>query len=152
MGVLNETEKKLISQICLHHSSNECISDVKDTQEILIDNKAVKIRTKLISALLRLSDALDIDKNRLPREENRNHELISDTTKKEYKKHEIMQGVAIDSNDGSILVQILIDESDTESVKICREVKQKLIEEFDSVKDILQDYGIEVKHIKFFVV
>jgi ribosome maturation factor RimP len=78
--------------------------------------------------------------------------LISDTTKKEYKKHEIVHGVAIDSNDGSILVQILINESDADSVKICEEVKQKLSKEFDSVKDILKEYGIEVKHINFLVV
>ena len=152
MGLSDEIEKKLISQICLHHSSNEDIAELEENQEILLDSKVVSIRTKLISALLRLSDALDIDKNRLPREENRNNELISDITKKEYKKHEIVQRVAIDTGEGCILVQILIDNSDAEHAKVCGEVQQKLNEEFESVKNILLDHGINIKCIKFLVI
>ena len=152
MGLSDETEKKLIEQICLHHSSRQCIDDVKDFHEIILDNKRVRVRTKLISALLRLSDALDIDKNRLPRVENRNHELISDTTKREYKKHELVQSVMVNPEEESILIQMLINENDAESVEICGEVKQKLIDEFDSVKAILLRYGINIKYIKFLIV
>jgi len=152
MGLSNELEKKLVEQICVHHSSKERIDDVNDFQDIILDNKRVRVRTRLISALLRLSDALDIDKNRLPREENRNHELISDATKREYKKHEMVHGVAINSVEESILIQILINEQDPESVEIYNEIKQKLTEEFESVKAILLDYGINIKYIYFFVV
>ena len=152
MGLLDETERTLISQICLHHSSKEDLGGVEDIQEILLDNKVVTVRTRLISALLRLSDALDIDKERLPIEENRDHELISEITKREYKKHEIVQKIVINSENGEILVQMLINRSDKDSDKICEEVKQKLSEEFDSVKNILSDNGIEIRHIRFLVV
>ncbi|MFZ3049686.1 MAG: hypothetical protein WA106_02650, partial [Methanothrix sp.] len=149
MGLLDDIEKKLVGQICLHHSSNEQIDEVKDAQDILLDGKRVRVRTKLLSALLRLSDALDIGEHRLPREENRNHEQISYTTKREYKKNEIVQGVALDPENECIFVQILINEYDPESDEIHEEVKQKLTEEFESVKNILLYCGINIKNITF---
>ena len=145
---LSEIEKAIISQICLHHSSKENIEDVNDTQTILINYKPVVIRAKLLSAILRLSDALDIDNTRLPRKENRNHELISDFTKREYKKHEIVHKVAINSKEKFIFIQVLLKKDNEDEYTICEEVKEKLIEEFNSVNDILSDYGINF-NIKF---
>ena len=101
--------------------------------------------------MLRLSDALDIDKTRLPRVEDRNHELISDVTRKEYKKLEIVQRVAVDPNEGNVLVQMLISKSDPESVENCKEVKKKLFDEFESVRSILLNYGIKINNIKFLI-
>lgn len=151
MGLLNDTEKAIVAQICLHHSSNEKIDNVVETQAVLLDKKPSSIRSKLISALLRLADALDTDKNRLPREEHRNHHLISEIQRDEYRKIEIVQEVVISIEEKSILIQVLLNKSDSDADKIFNEVKDKLIEEFESVKPILLDHGINIKNIQFLV-
>jgi hypothetical protein len=151
MGLLNDTEKAIVSQICLHHSSNEKIDNVVETQAILLDKKPISIRSKLLSALLRLADALDTDKNRLPREEHRNHPLISEIQRDEYRKIEIVQEVVISIEEGSILIQVLLNKGDSDADKIFKEVKEKLIVEFESVKPILLDHGINIKNIQFLV-
>jgi len=150
MGLSDEIEKSIVGQICSYHSSNENIDDVPENQTILYDGKPNEIRNKLLSALLRLSDALDATKNRLPLEENRNHPLVSDITKKEYKKHEIVHEVIVSSEKGVVFVQIVIKKDGSDDI-IYKEVKEKLTEEFDSVKNILLDYGINIKKIEFIV-
>ena len=77
--------------------------------------------------------------------------MISDFTKREYKKHEIVHKVAINSEEKFIFIQILIKKENEEEYTICEEVKAKLIEEFNSVNDILSDYGINF-NIKFLMV
>lgn len=152
MGLSDEIEKSIISKICLYHSSKENIENIEVTQDMLFEGKHIVIRLKLLAALLRLADALDADKKRLPREEDRDNLSISDTTKREYKKHELVQNVVINPEDESIFIQLLIKKDNEEDSKISDEVKEKLNDEFNSVKDILLDYGINFKNMDFFIV
>ena len=151
MGLLNDTEKSIVAQICLHHSSNENIDNIVETQTILYDKKPINIRSKLLSAVLRLADALDTDKNRLPREEDRYHYLISEIQKDEYRKIEIVQEVVISPEEESIFIQVLLNRSNCNVDEIFKDVEGKLSEEFDPVKNILIDYGINIKSIQFLV-
>jgi len=132
--------------------SNENIEDIEDIQEILFERTPIEIRPKLLAALLRFADALDADKNRLPREEDRDHPKISDKTKREYKKLEQVQDVVISPEKESIFIQLLINKSSKEENEISEEIKEKLNEEFNSVKNILFDYGIKINDLKFFII
>lgn len=152
MGLSDDIEKSIISKICLYHSSKENIENIEVTQDMLFERKHIVIRLKLLAALLRLADALDADTNRLPREEDRDNPLISDTTKREYKKHELFQNVVINPEDESIFIQLLIKKGNEEDSEISDEIKDKLNEEFNSVKDILLDYGINFKNMEFFII
>ena len=151
MGLLNDTEKSIVAQICLNNSSNENIDNIVETQTILYDKKPINIRSKLLSAVLRLADALDTDKNRLPREEDRDHYLISEIQKEEYRKIEIVQEVVISPEEESIFIQVLLNRSNCNVDEIFKDVEGKLSEEFDPVKNILIDYGINIKSIQFLV-
>ena len=74
--------------------------------------------------------------------------MISDFNKREYKKHQIVHKVAINSKEKFIFIQVLLKKDNEDEYTICEEVKEKLIEEFNSVNDILSDYGINF-NIKF---
>ena len=152
MGLSDDIEKSIISKICLYHSSNENIENIEVTQEILFERNPIEIRLKLLAALLRFADALDADKNRLPREENRDHPLISKNAKREYKKHELVQDVVIISEKESIFIQLLINKDSVEENEISEEIIEKLNEEFNSVKKILLDNGINIKHLEFIII
>ena len=152
MGLSDDIEKSIISKICLCHSSNENIENIEETQEILFERKPIEIRPKLLAALLRFADALDADKNRLPREEDRDHPLISETTKREYKKHELVQDVVISPEKESVFIQVLVNKDSEAENEIYKEIEEKLNDEFNSVKKILLDYGINIKELKFFII
>jgi len=151
MGLSDDIEKSIISKISLYHSSKENIEKIEVDQDMLFGRKHIVIRLKLLAALLRLADALDADKSRLPREEDRDNPLISDTTKREYKKHELVQNVVINPEDESIFIQLLIKKDNEEDSEISDEIKEKLNDEFNSVKEILLDYGINFKSMDFFI-
>ena len=150
MGLSDDVEKSIISKICFYHSSKENIDNIEETQSILFEKRPIEIRLKLIAALLRLADALDADKSRLPRKENRDDHLISEVTKREYKKHELVQEVVISPEDKCIFIQLLIKKDNEEEHSISEEIKEKLKDEFNSVKTILVDYGVNIREIKFF--
>lgn len=152
MGLSDEIEKTLVAQVCLHHSSSENIKDMIETQQILIEDKPGTVRTKLLAALLRLADALDADITRLPREENRDDSQIGEQTKREYKKHEIVQKVAINPKEKCIFIQILLNNNNSMDSEVFKEVTQKFNEEFESVENILIKHGININKINFLVV
>lgn len=152
MGLSDEIEKTLVAQVCLYHSSSGNIEDMIETQQILVEDKPVTVRTKLLGALLRLADALDADITRLPREENRDDPQIGEQTKREYRKHEIVQKVAINPKEKCVFIQILLSNTNSTDDEIFTEVTQKFNEEFDSVKNILLKYGININKINFLVV
>ncbi len=61
------------------------------------------------------------------------------------------QEVVISPEEESIFIQVLLNRSDCNVDKIFKEVEGKLNEEFEPVKNILIDYGINIKSIQFLV-
>jgi hypothetical protein len=105
-----------------------------------------KVRTRFLGALLRLADALDAGKDRLPPENYRDHPEIPVSTHKEYWKHEVVDSVKI--QDGNIILQMLVKYE--YPMDVVEAVKKKLNDELESVKGVLCEYGIDF-NFDFFV-
>lgn len=152
VGLLDDAEKVLVSKICSHHSSSENLDNLREIDTRLLNEEPIEVRTKLLASLLRLADSLDADKSRLPRKENRDHPEISSFTKREYRKHEIVQEVKINSSRKTIFIQVIVNNNNPNDQAIYEEVKSKLYEEFNSVKPTLLKYGINIENLDFLMI
>ena len=138
---LDTNEASIIGKICYSHSSKADLNELDDTNLIYDGPKLEEVRTKLLGAILRISDALDASKDRLPLES-----YLEDATfesKQEYLKHMVTTKVSISSN--RILVELT-----NQPRKEVMLIREKLNEEFLSVEEILKDagliYQLEFKH------
>nr|MDO8083129.1 hypothetical protein [Candidatus Freyarchaeota archaeon] len=152
MGIQNETEANLIGIICKVHSAEEDINQLSEDLAIPIENNVKTVRTRFLAALLRLADTLDAKWDRLPPRENINEEIseISRQQIMEYWKHEVVRRINIDHEREEILVDILIKREYPPKADIVGKVKKKLESELESVRKILEDYGISL-NFKFSV-
>ena len=91
IGLSDEKEATIIQWICYAHSSKVDINKVPEETHIAGEN----VRTRFLAALLRLADALDCGKDRLPPEDYRRLPQIPQESLKEYWKHEIVEKVEI---------------------------------------------------------
>lgn len=130
---LNADEANIIGRICFAHSSKVNISDLNDEDFINIDGKNEKIRTKLLAAILRVSDALDIRKDRIPPSGYTIDAPFE--SKLEYLKHQIIENVEVTGT------QIIVEISNSEN-PIIHDVKEKLIEEYSSTNNVLNEHGL----------
>ena len=137
----NEPEALLLANICWAHSSKADLSKLKEKDEILVGENVGKVRTRFLGALLRLADALDAGKDRLPPENYRDHPEIPVSTHKEYWKHEVVDSVK--TKDGHIILQMSVKYE--YPVDVVEKVKKKLNDEIESVKGVLGEYGVDLK-------
>lgn len=141
LSLSSEPEALLLANICWAHSSKVKLSDLKEKEKILVGENVEEVRTRFLGALLRLADALDAGKDRLPPMNYRDHPEIPESTHKEYWKHEIVDLVKI--KDGNIILQMSVKHG--YPVDVVKGVKKKLNEELESVKGVLGEYGINLK-------
>ena len=136
IGLSDETEATIIQWICYAHSSKEDISKVPEEIHAAGEN----VRTRLLAALLRLADALDCCKNRLPPEDYRLLPQIPQESQEEYWKHEIVERVEIKGSE--ISVEMLLKYKDHKENNVADKVKEKIEEELNSVRDVLERYNL----------
>jgi len=136
IGLSDETEATIIQWICYAHSSKEDISKVPEEIHAAGEN----VRTRLLAALLRLADALDCCKNRLPPEDYRHLPQIPQESQEEYWKHEIVERVEIKGSE--ISVEMLLKYKDHKENNVADKVKEKIEEELNSVRDVLERYNL----------
>ena len=141
LGLSSEPEALLLANICWAHSSKVRLSDLKKKERILVGEKVVEVKTRFLGAILRLADALDAGRDRLPPENYRNHPEIPKSQHKEYWKHEVVDSVEI--TDGNIILQMSVKHE--YPVDVVEEVKKKLNEELESVKGVLSEYDLDLK-------
>ncbi len=148
MGILEKTHSVHLAEICKAHSSKVDIHNIPERAECVIDGEKVEIRWKFLAALIRLADALDTDYNRIPPEFIIKDAKLSEKTVEEYLKHESVQKVTVRHKDRKIYVDLLLP--DKEVMRgIKKELKRHLVEEFESVKVIINRYGIGIEKIEF---
>lgn len=131
---LDFKEAQILGEICYSHSSKVDLNKINNFHSFKTDI----IRTRLLGAILRISDALDASIDRIPQYD------ISEVpfeSKIEYLKHMIVNNVSINNEK----ITLELSKEPEEHVGM---IKDKLIEEFSSVKDILKSMGIVYK-IKF---
>jgi len=136
IGLSDETEATIIQWICYAHSSKVNINEVREE----IPTAGGNVRTRLLAALLRLADALDCREDRLPPEDYRRLPQIPQESLKEYWKHEIVKKVEIKGS--KIYVEMLLKYKDHKEKNVADKVKEKIEEELNSVRDILERYNL----------
>lgn len=148
MGILEKTHSVHLAEICKAHSSKVDINKVPERAECVIDSEKVEIRWRFLAALIRLADALDADHNRIPPEFIIKDAKLSEKTVEEYLKHESVQKVTISHKDRKIYVDLLLPD-DEAMREIKKELKKHLVAEFESVKGIINGYGVRIEKIEF---
>nr|MCR5852279.1 HD domain-containing protein [Methanophagales archaeon] len=140
IGLSDETEATIIQWICYAHSSKVNINEVPEE----IPTAGENVRTRLLAALLRLADALDCREDRLPPEDYRRLPQIPQESLKEYWKHEIVKKVEINrTRDRTrIYVEMLLKYKDHKENNVADKVKEKIKEELNSVRDVLERYNL----------
>ncbi|RCV62993.1 HD-GYP domain, c-di-GMP phosphodiesterase class II (or its inactivated variant), partial [Methanophagales archaeon] len=138
---LRETESIILEWICYAHSSKVDIKEVKEEYSLTIEGRDEKVRTRFLSALLRIADALDAREDRLPPEGYMNIPGIPEASYREYWKHEVVKEVDIRS--GEIIIGTIEKYEYPEGVNVVEEVKEKLTEELNSVKEVLEAHGLK---------
>jgi len=136
IGLSDETEATIIQWICYAHSSKADINKVPEEIHAASEN----VRTRLLAALLRLADALDCREDRLPPEEYRRLPQIPQESQEEYWKHEIVERVEIKGS--KIYVEKLLKYKDHKENNVANKVKEKIEEELNSVRDVLERYNL----------
>lgn len=156
MGILNETEALILSNICQAHGSKKDLGMLPEESDSELENTmdSVPVREKLLASILRLADALDADESRLPYEACREDDSIPFASHIEYYKHELVDSVKINPQKGIINVHFKIKYSDPadengKTIDIEKEVKSALENEFNSVKEVLVKHKIELNRIEF---
>jgi hypothetical protein len=148
MGVLEKTHSVHLAEICKAHSSKVDINKIPERAGSVIDGEKVEIRWRFLAALIRLADALDADHNRIPPEFITKDAKLSEKTVEEYRKHESVQKVTVSHKDERIYVDLLLpDQGGMREIK--EKLKKHLVEEFESVKEIINGYGIGIEKIEF---
>jgi hypothetical protein len=148
MGILEKTHCVHLAEICKAHSSKVDITKIPERAECVLDGEKVEIRWRFLAALIRLADALDADYNRIPPEFIIKNAKLSEKTVEEYLKHESVQKVTVSHRDRKIYVDLLLpDEGAMREIK--EKLKKHLVEEFESVKGIINGYGIGIEKIDF---
>jgi Tfp pilus assembly protein PilF len=141
MGLSSEPEAVLLKNICWAHSSKADLSELKEKEPILVGEKVEEVRTRFLGALLRLADALDAGKDRLPPKGYRDNPKIPKSQHEEYWKHEIVDSVEITNS--SIIISMSVE--DEYSVNVVEKVKKKLNDELDSVKGVFSERDLDLK-------
>ena len=148
MGILEKTHSVHLAEICKAHSSKVDITKIPERAECVIDGEKVEIRWRFLAALIRLADALDADYNRIPPEFIIKNAKLSEKTVEEYLKHESVQKVTVTHKDRKIYVDLLLpDEEVMHGIK--EGLKRHLVAEFESVRAIINGYGIGIEKIEF---
>ena len=148
MGILEKTHSVHLADICKAHSSKVDINKIPERAECVIDGEKIEIRWKFLAALIRLADALDADYNRIPPEFIIKDAKLSEKTVEGYLKHESVQKVTVSHKDRKIYIDLLLsDQGAMREIK--KELKRHLVDEFESVKEIINSYGIRIEKIEF---
>ena len=148
MGILERTHSVHLAEICKAHSSKVDINKIPERAECAIDSSKVEIRWRFLAALIRLADALDADYNRIPPEFITKDAKLSEKTVREYLKHESVQKVTVSHRDRKIYVDLLLpDQGAMHEIK--EDLKKHLVTEFESVRTIINGYGIGIEKIEF---
>jgi|GEM_PF-3207741 len=133
MGIQSETEAYLLGEICKAHGG-----DPEKIKELPENSGNVYLR--LLGALLRLADALDAREDRLPPEPYMEVPGILEKQYVEYWKHEVLDSISINHKEKKIIVQLIVKYE--YPVDVVKRVKEKLTEELNSVKEVLEKYNI----------
>jgi len=127
-----------IADVCSCHRKVVDIEQ-KLPEKLVFIGAGTPVRVRLLSALLRLADAMDTDTQRAP-------ELILDVqglpekSKREWRKSQLVEGVGYDVDKNSIIVSSRDIQPDDDR-KLFLEKCKDLYEEFHAVRDILNDDG-----------
>ena len=148
MGLSGETQSEHLGSVCKAHSSKEDINKVGESAGCIIDGEKCEIRLRFLAALIRLADGLDLEHRRIPPEFITKGAKLSEKDIEEYIKHGSVRKIAINHKDRMIYIELLFEENELNK-DVIDAMKKHVIEEFDSVKEVLRKNGVDIKGVEF---
>jgi hypothetical protein len=136
------SEETLLTKICEGHSRKTNLNSITESAPL----NGESIRPRLLSAILRISDALDIDHRRAPESIFEIfEESIPQESQKHWKKHKPISGIEFNRTHASIDVVTIFElslENFVEQFLLVQWVITEIKNELNSVKDIFEYHGI----------
>ncbi len=136
------SEETLLTRICEGHSRKTDLNSIAETAPL----NGETIRPRLLSAILRMSDALDIDHRRAPESIFEIfEESIPEESQKHWKKHKPISGIEFNRTHASIDVVTIFEPSLVNFVEqflLVQWVITEIKKELDSVREVFDRYGI----------
>ncbi|MDY6965964.1 MAG: hypothetical protein SVM80_08360 [Halobacteriota archaeon] len=148
MGLIGETESEHLGSVCKAHSSKEDINKVDESAGCIIDGEKCEVRLRFLATLIRLADGLDLEHRRIPPEFITQGAELSEKDVEEYIKHGSVKNVSVNHKDQMIYIELLFKEKEPDK-DVIESMKKHVLEEFDSVKKILWENGVDIKGVEF---
>jgi len=151
MGFSSEQEAMIVASICVgkQKDSKGNFVELAKAQPIFLDGVTMSISPLAISAILKLSDILDCNLNRLPPTNLLKQHSISKNLSKEYLKHELVEQVRIDE-DKTIHIKIRMRyEYPASYGNVQERVRKELEEQIGKGQELLEMCGIFMPDPKF---
>ncbi len=142
---ISKEEAVILGKICRAHRTSEDIhSDYYDSMSI---GQGMNVNVRYLSALVRIADEFDITANRVP--EILYYELNPNSkAKEEFEKHMQVIGISYASDYQKYKVNISAIARDPKGAEVMENLKEKLQNTLNSVKNILASNGISIDIIE----
>lgn len=144
---MSTAEEVTLTSICEGHSRKVDLNTIP----VSVPLKGETVRPRLLSALLRISDALDIDNRRAPEAIFELFEdFIQTESLKHWKKHQHISGIKFNKIHAAIEIYVNFDESlenFVEQYLLVNWVKEEIKSELDTVREIFDQNSIPFHNV-----
>jgi len=142
-------ELRIITEVAKYHSKQYDINHLK----VMKHPRFKKLRLDLLSAILRIADACDYERWRIPPKEislllytnTSLSEEQKEKTLKEYKAHAHVEEVRVNLKEGKLEIISFLSK---DNAAIVEKTKERLQAEIDSVKGVFEKYRINLKYVE----
>lgn len=144
---MEASEEALVTRICAGHSRKTDLNSIAETAPL----NGEEVRPRLLSTILRISDALDIDHRRAPESVFEIfEETIPSESKKHWQKHRPISGIRFNRTHATIDVVTVFENSlpnFVEQFLLVQWVISEIKNELYSVKEIFEHYDIPFHNV-----
>ena len=143
---LTEDERYIVGEIAFFHRKIEDINLAKDVYETQIGPSLLKVRVRLLCALVRLADGCEIAHSRSSRK-LLNITSVDEEAKFHHETHLHVSAIDFDHVSHEIMVYVRVKHQE-DALKLSAFLRSNIEKELFSVKDVLCENGIEFNTVK----
>lgn len=147
---MDTVQKELLIRICEGHSRKVDQSTISEK----IEWNSEEIRPQMLSSILRVADALDIDKRRAPESIfDLFGESIPTDSREHWEKHFMISGININPNYSSVDIFVFLNKFEINTLiqqcLILNRIEKEVLSEIESVDEIFDKNQIPIHNIRF---
>jgi len=147
---MDNAQKELLISICEGHSRKVDQLTINET----VEWNGETVRPQMLSSILRVADALDIDKRRAPESIfDLFGESIPVRSREHWEKHFMISGIIINPNYSSVDVSVFLNKFEIKTLinqyLILNWVGKEVLNEIESVEQIFDKNQIPIHNIRF---